>query len=212
MCDKKEEDDIPQDGSLQDLQSYLFQQEQAVQNRQQPMQLDQGSHGYYVGGGVGDHERGAGLQFQEPTAPPILPWPLPPPIHSSFNSVHLLSNLAGDRDGHFFAPPSSSYGHGTALFGRRPSGLQLAYEAAAADHLGLGGLYISEHLGVAGRASSSPLTFQSELSRMTAQEIMDAKALAASKSHSEAERRRRERINNHLARLRSLLPSTSKVS
>nr|DAD46664.1 TPA_asm: hypothetical protein HUJ06_016601 [Nelumbo nucifera] len=47
---------------------------------------------------------------------------------------------------------------------------------------------------------------------MTAQEIMDAKALAASKSHSEVERRRRERINTHQAKLCSLLPSTTTVS
>jgi hypothetical protein len=47
---------------------------------------------------------------------------------------------------------------------------------------------------------------------MSAQEIIEAKALAASKSHSEAERRRRERINNHLAKLRTMLPNTTKVS
>jgi hypothetical protein len=42
--------------------------------------------------------------------------------------------------------------------------------------------------------------------------ISEAKALAALKSHSEAERRRRERINAHLDTLRGLVPCTEKVS
>lgn len=42
--------------------------------------------------------------------------------------------------------------------------------------------------------------------------VCEAKALAALKNHSEAERRRRERINGHLATLRGLVPSTAKVS
>lgn len=41
--------------------------------------------------------------------------------------------------------------------------------------------------------------------------VPEEKALAALRSHSEAERRRRERINSHLATLRGLVPCTDKV-
>lgn len=44
------------------------------------------------------------------------------------------------------------------------------------------------------------------------QKLADAeKALIALRNHSEAERRRRERINGHLATLRTLIPGTNKV-
>lgn len=49
-------------------------------------------------------------------------------------------------------------------------------------------------------------------SKVTAQEMLDAKELAASRNHSEAERCRRECINSHLSTLCSLLPSSTKVS
>lgn len=95
---------------------------------------------------------------------------------------------------------------------RSQSVLQFAHDhgiiggATSTDLLGLSALYM-------GSTTSSPFgSLHSELiSKMSTQEIMDAKAQAASKSHSEAERRRRERINSHLSRLRSLLPSTTKV-
>ncbi|OIT19870.1 PREDICTED: transcription factor bHLH30-like [Nicotiana attenuata] len=78
----------------------------------------------------------------------------------------------------------------------------------------LGGFYENEAKGV-----SQSLVLDSEKGELVKASgrvgkktgKSEGKSIAALKSHSEAERRRRERINAHLATLRNLVPSSDKM-
>lgn len=68
-------------------------------------------------------------------------------------------------------------------------------------------------------SSSSLLVLDSERgelvrapARLGPNEVKAEKAMVALKNHSEAERRRRGRINAHLATLRGIIPGTKKVN
>ncbi|CAN6217624.1 unnamed protein product [Urochloa humidicola] len=143
---------------------------------------------------------------QEAAAPhQLLPWlgaaPFAEPAVAAGFGAAAMGAYAGCDGG-------LGYGHHGGMFGfaagfDAAAAAQQQQQRAAAVAEGSGGkaVVVSGLLG----------SLQAELGRMATAREVEAKSLAASRNHSEAERRRRQRINGHLARLRSILPNTTKT-
>jgi len=103
------------------------------------------------------------------------------------------------------------------------AGLLDGFYGGSHGHGGDYGLVASQLGAGAGASSTSPAILDDsvplvdavasteEATRRKGDHIQDDKAAMALKSHSEAERRRRERINAHLATLRTMVPCSDKA-